>query len=459
MAAPAAVTSPAELPPLLAAPPRPARPLSTLRLLKVLPVNTLAACDEALFDEPIVERRLLACRLFVVSDPAGIRRIMQDNVENYPRLAVIRRLFRFGGGSGMLAAEGEVWRRHRRLLTPAFDHRAVLADLPAMAELAGRLNEYLASVPLGEDIDIGETFAHFVTALTARLFAPEEPAIDPVLYRLGQYPGRYSLFDFLPTPRWLHALDPGRRSRARVAEFRPLFDRLIAERRRADYEGPRDLLWRLANARDRDTGDGLSAEELRDEAFTLGATAATPLRIFPWAWYALARCPEAERRLHAELDTVLAGATPMPETLPRLVYLRRLIDETMRLYPPSPTMLRTARDDDVVCGRHIPRRSVVAILPWVVHRHRRLWEDPDHFDPDRFLPERAAGRSRYAYLPFSVGPHACIGASLAMMEITVAIAVVAQRFRLRLVPGRPIEPIGWTNLHPKGGIRATVEPR
>ena len=98
-------------------------------------------------------------------------------------------------------------------------------------------------------------------------------------------------------------------------------------------------------------------------------------------------------------------------------------------------------------------------MPWVIHRHRKLWQDPDQFDPERFTPENTASRSRYAYLPFAIGPHVCIGASLALMEIVVAVAILAQRFRFRLVPGHKVEPIAWTNLHPRGGIRATVEPR
>ncbi|MGH7092226.1 MAG: cytochrome P450, partial [Stellaceae bacterium] len=203
----------------------------------------------------------------------------------------------------------------------------------------------------------------------------------------------------------------------------------------------------------------LQADELRDEILTLGATAATPIRVFPWLWYLLALHPQAEARLHAELAAVLGGRAPTAEDLARLVYLRRVIDETLRLYPPAPTMLRTAAADDVICGRKVPRGSIVGVLPWVVHRHRALWLDPDRFDPDRFAPEAVAARSRYAYLPFAIGPRVCIGASLAIVETIAATAIVAQRFRFRLVPGRAIEPTAWTNLHPRGGIWMRVEPR
>src|SRR6185437_6438244 len=122
----------------------------------------------------------------------------------------------------------------------------------------------------------------------------------------------------------------------------------------------------------------------------------------------------------------------------RLSYLRKLVDEAMRLYPPLPIMIRRALSDDTVCGHAIPRRSYVAVMPWVVHRHRRLWDDPDRFDPERFAPAPVAARSRYAYLPFSVGPHICIGATLAIIEMLASRAALAQRFRFRPAPGAPV---------------------
>ena len=434
-------------------PRRPKHPLFTPQLLRVALSSTLAAFDEELFDTPIVERRFVWGRFLMVSDPEGIRRVMQDNVDNYPRIDVLHRVFAFTAGTGMLAAEGEVWRRHRRLLNPTLDHRTVLADLPGFVELSNVLAEHLTRLAPGEEIDIGQAFAHLVTAMAGRVFAADDRAIDPVLYRLGQYPGKYRLRDFVGLA------DGPRDRRNQIAAFLPLIDRLVAARRRPDYDGPRDLLWRIATARDRDGDDGLSQAEIRDEVLTLGATAATPLRVFPWLWYLLATYPGVEARLHAELDDVLGGRAPTAEDLPRLVYLRQIVDETLRLYPPAPTMLRSALADDVVCGRRVPKKAIVGVFPWIVHRHRKLWHDPDRFDPDRFTADQVAARSRYAYLPFAIGPHVCIGASLALVEIIIAAAVLAQRFRFRLVPGRAIEPIAWTNLHPKGGIHMTVEPR
>ena len=445
--------------PELAMPPRPAHPLSTLQLLRTGFSNTLAACDEELFDELIVERRYVWGRMFVISDPDGIKRVLQDNVDNYPRIEPIRRVFAFGSGSGMLCAEGEVWRRHRRLLNPTLDRRAVVADVPGLVRLTEELAGLLGELPPGHSFNMGETFTHLLTRSTGQVFAGGDHAIDPMVDRMGHYPGEYGLFDFLTMPRWLRFLDRFRKSRAEAKALHPLLARMIAERRSSDYSGGNDLLWRIANARDRQTGEGLSIAEAEDEALTLGSTSVTSLQVYSWLWYLLALHPWAEERVEAELDAVLGDRSPTADDLPLLVYVRKVIDEAMRLYPPLPVMPRIAAADDLVCGRRVPRKSVVVVMPWVVHRHRKLWDNPDVFDPERFAPDEVAARSRYAYLPFSVGPHVCIGATLAIIEILITVAVLARRFRFRLVPGQRIEPIAWTSLRPGRGIRMTIEPR
>lgn len=446
--------------PQLALPTRPARPLSTFQLLKAVQANSLTAWDEELFDELLVERRFVWGRLFVVSDPDGIRHVLQDNCDNYPRLAAIRRIFEFGSGSGMLCAEGEIWRRHRRLINPTLDHRAILADAPILAAVAEELARHLSRLPVGEEIDIGQTLGHLITISTRHVFTSDDREIESMLDRMGHFPLRPSVMHFLPMPRWLPYFRRYRASRAETERFVPMLDRLIEARQSAAYDGRRDLLWRLVQASDRHGGAKLDRAELRDEAITLGATSSTTLRPLTWVWYLLATHPRAEERLHAELAAVLGGRTPTADDVPRLVYLRQVIDETMRLYPPLPVMiLRTAAALDAICGRRIPRRSLIAIMPWVLHRHRKLWHDPDRFDPDRFSPDQVAARSRYAYLPFSIGPHVCVGASLAIMQMVIAIAVLAQRYRFRPVPGQPVEPTAWINLRPRRAIRMTFEPR
>lgn len=445
--------------PALALPDRPARPLSTWGLIRVGFRNSLATCDEELFEALIVERRFFWGRFFVVNDPDGIKRVLQDNVDNYPRIDAIRRVFEFGSGTGMLSAEGELWRHHRRALNSTMDHRAVMAETPMLIDLAQEMAAHLARVPAGRPINVGEAFTHLLTRTTGQIFAGDDRGIDEMVQHMGHYPGRYGFLDFMPLPRWARFIDHFRKSRREARELHPLLERMIAARRDPAYAGGKDLLWRLAQAKDRQTGEALTIAELEDEVLTLGSTSVTSLQVYSWLWYLLAAHPWAEAKLHEELQEVLGGRAPTPAELPRLTYLRKLIDEAMRLYPPLPIMVRRALADDTVCGRAIPRGAFVAVMPWVVHRHRRLWDDPDRFDPERFSPEQIAARSRYAYLPFSVGPHICIGATLAMIEILATIAVLAQRFRFRPVPGAPVEPVAWTSLRPGSGLMMTVEPR
>lgn len=439
---------------------RPARPLSLLQMLRAMRGNWLAGCDEALFDEMIVERRLGWRRYVVVNDPDGIRRILQENLDNYPRHRAVRRVFAFETGTGMLCGEGEVWRRHRRIVNPTMDHRALLADLPALGGLAEQMADHIAALPEGEEIDVLQAFLVWIIASAGQVFAGGDREIDLMVDRMGTYPKDTGLLHFVPLPDWVPGLRRYRSGPDEARRFQPLLDALIAARRRPDRPAGGDLLSRLAHARDREDGASLSDAELRDEMITLGATSRSTLRPLTWLWYLLDRHPWAEERLHEELDRVLGGRAPRAEDLPRLVYLRRVIDETMRLYPPLPIFIpRVAAADDAICGHRVPKNAIVMIIPWILHRHRRLWRDPDLFDPDRFAPDAAAARSRYAYLPFAIGPHVCVGASLALMQIMTIVAVLAQRFRFRLVPGPPLEPTGWIHLSVNRPIRVTAEPR
>jgi len=444
-----------EPPPAL--PPRPDRALTTLQLWRTLQRNSLAAWDAELYEELFVERRFAWGRLVIVSDPGGIRRVLQDNYQNYPRLGAIRRVFAFTSGTGMLCAEGDVWRRHRRIINPTLDPRAIAPDATLIAETADEMARALAAFPADREFDLGATFSHLVTVSSRRVLATDAPEIEPMLDRMGHFPLKPSLVHFVPLPRWLPLLRRYASSRDAAARFAPMLDRLFAARRGAAYGGRRDLFWRLTQPRD---GAALGSAELRDEAITLGATSSTTLRPLTWVWYLLATHPAVEERLVGELAAVLGGRAPGAEDLARLPYLRQVLDETMRLYPPLPVMIpRRATADDRVCGHAVRRGSIVLVMPWVLHRHRRLWRDPDRFDPDRFAEPEARARSRYSYLPFGIGPHVCVGASLAMMQLVIAVAILAQRFRFRLVPGQRIEPVAWINLRPRFGIRMTVEPR
>ncbi|MBV9861360.1 MAG: cytochrome P450 [Alphaproteobacteria bacterium] len=456
-----AVTAPEPLamPPALAMPPRPERPLSIWQLIKSRGTNSLALCDEGLFEELVVERRLLWRKVFVVCDPEGLRRVLIDNGDNYHVHRLKRRQLEPGLGSGVLINNGALWRRHRALLNPTLDHRAILPDAPALIRWTEILADHLADWPAGEPINIGHAMSVLLAVSAGHIFAgaEDEATVRPMLIRMGKYPGRRRMTDYLPISDWLRWRS--RQIRAEAQQWYPLIDRLIAERTRPDYAGGKDFVWRLVHTSTRE-GDRLTHQEIRDEVLTLAVGAIeTTLRPICWLWYLLALHPWAEERLHAELDRVLGERSLAVEDVPKLAYLRQVVDETMRLYPPVPVILRQAMAADTVCGHAVPPNSVIVIAPWIIHRHRRLWHDPDSFDPDRFLPENISARSRYAYMPFSVGPRTCIAAPMAMLQVQIAAAVLARRFRFRLVPTHPVEPTGWNTLRPEHGIMVTVERR
>jgi cytochrome P450 len=217
---------------------------------------------------------------------------------------------------------------------------------------------------------------------------------------------------------------------------------------------------RLCGARHDITGEGMSATQLRDEAVTpLIAGHTTVAAALAWTCSLLAQHPEAERTLQGELDTVLGGRHPTPQDLPRLRYTRLVIEESLRLYPPTWVTARTPTAHDEIGGHRIPAQSVLLLSPYVLHRHPAFWEHPERFTPERLTPERATGRPRFAYFPFGGGPRRCIGQNLAMLEMQVILAMVAQAYEVRFVPGPPVEPEARLTLLPRHGPWVTLRHR
>jgi cytochrome P450 len=299
-------------------------------------------------------------------------------------------------------------------------------------------------------------------AIIARaMFSTDAESVSAVVEQaVGRYQVevRPNLLDLLGVPeRWQR-----RRSRGWheiFGEFDRVIERLI-RRESAGGAQPKDLLARLIAARDSETGLGMSAAEVRDQVVTIFmAGHETTAQALAWTWYLLSQHPLEEAKMHAELARVLGGRTPRHEDLTSLRYTRMVFEEAMRLYPPAHTISRQALAEDEVAGRRVRKGATVFIVPWLLHRHRLLWERPDVFEPERFAPERAAGRHRFAYIPFGGGPRICIGAAFAMTEALIILAMIAQRYRLRLVPGHPVEPVGLITLRPRHGLRMILERR
>jgi cytochrome P450 len=270
---------------------------------------------------------------------------------------------------------------------------------------------------------------------------------------------RPTLFDILSLPDVLARRQRRRQARRYLGEFDRAVDRLLAARGSGDGQ-PKDLLGRLIAARDEETGGGMTADEVRDQVVTIFmAGHETTAVALTWTWYLISQHPAVEAKLHDELDSVLGGRQPRYDDLANLPYTRMVIEESMRLYPPAHTMARQAIAADEVLGRRVPAGATVLVVPWMLHRKASIWERPDRFEPERFSPERAALRPRFAYIPFGAGPRICIGAAFAMAEAMLMVSMIAQRYRLRLKPGHPVEPQGLITLRARHGMKMMLHRR
>jgi cytochrome P450 len=434
------------------------------QFLRTVRDNTLATYPPEAFDEDIIAQRLLWRRRFIINEPGAIRHVLLDNADNYTKSELTRRLLEPGLGRGLLTSEGETWRRHRRIMAPAFDHRSIVGYAPIMVDVTQNLIAQWDALPNSSEIDVAAAMMHTTLHIIshAMFSSDSDDIVDAVEHGVTLYQAnvRPSLLDLLRFPTWLTKLFDFRHPTAAFDEFDRLVDRLLDSRGRQPDTEPKDLLGRLIAARDADTGARMTAQEVRDQVVTIFmAGHETTAQALTWAWYLLSLHPAAEAKLHDELNSVLGGRTPHYEDLAKLDYTRMVIEESMRLYPPAHTMAREPISEDRLLGHRIPAKSLVLIVPWLLHRKQSLWPDPHRFDPERFSPARAAARPRFAYIPFGAGQRICIGAAFAMTEAILILATIAQRYRLRLNPRHPIEPQGLITLRPRHGLRMYLERR
>jgi len=450
--------------PVLPAPVPPRGRMPFFKLLRTLPDNTIATFAQEAYEQDIVERKLLGRRMFIINDPVAIKQVLIDNVANYEKTEIVRRVLEPGLGKGLITLEGETWRRHRRTMAPAFDHRSIASFTPVMTEAAEELLGSWRKLGAGASIDVADDMMEVTLKIISRTMFSSDS--DDIMTVMSGAAGRYqaeirpNILDLLGFPLWIAAL--GRKKAADLVfdEFDTVIDRLIETRARDPANGPHDLLARLIAARDEQTGGGMSAQEVRDHVITIFmAGHETTAMAMTWAWFLLSQHPAVEAKLFAELESVLGGRAPSQEDLSRLTYTRMVIEETMRIYPTVPAMERVALADDTLAGRRIPKRSSVMIVPWVLHRHVKLWPNPGRFDPERFSAEQSAARPRFTYLPFGGGRRICIGAGFSLAEATILLATLAQRYRLQLAPGHNVEPQGLITLRPRHGMKMLLRPR
>ncbi len=447
--------------------------LGTLPAFRQNLLGTLESWLER-FGDAIRFRYFVGRHGYLFCHPDHYRHILQEKQEQYTkRPNPIFDILRVVGGEGLLTSDGPMWLRQRRLMGPAFHRQHIAGFSEVMIAAVGRMLDRWAELADREQtVNVADEMVFLALEVVGRtLFSADLTSEVETVHQafsditrqfrqlsshpLGVYFGLWLLkFPFLPDTRRL------RRAAALLDE---VVRGIIARRRQAQAGGRaenHDLLAMLMDARDEETGERMSDRQLRDEVLTILLTGHETVAVALTAVFALlAMHPDVRAKLEREVDRVLAGRLPAFDDLEALPYTRKVIEESLRLYPPIYATARTAKTADRVSGYDVDAGSIVTLSPYLTHRHPEFWSEPDRFDPGRFSPERNQDRRRDAYIPFGTGPRMCIGSSFAMTEITLVLAMVVKRFRLDLAPGHHLELKPLITLHPHNGLLMTLLPR
>ena len=404
----------------------------------------------------IVGLRFFHYRTYLISHPDYIEDVLVDHPRKFIKGRVLqanKRLF----GNGLLTSEGDFWLRQRRLAQPAF-HRARIASYAGtMVSFTQRMLEGWKD---GEERDAHVEMMQLTLQIVGKtLFDADVTGdaheIGSIISMLLNFSSDFRRLIF--TPRWLPT-PRNIQTELAIRRLDKIIYRMIAQRRASGGDAG-DLLSMLLAAQDED-GTHMTDRQLRDEALTLFlAGYETTANLLAWTWWLLATHPDVEAKLHREVDEAVAARSASMEDLNGLPYSTQIITESLRLYPPAWGMARLAIEDHEIAGYPIPAGTGVAIPQWIVHRDRRWYEAPDEFRPDRWTSDLQRNLPRFAYFPFGGGPRQCIGNTFALMEATLVLVTVAQRFRLCMKPGVVIEPLASITLRPKGGIPVRLEAR
>ncbi|MFO1137188.1 MAG: cytochrome P450 [Rhodoblastus sp.] len=442
------------------------KPLGVLGMIAALRRNPIEIWTRRHYEEPVLVGRSILGERAVVSHPEGVRRIFLDNVANYRKDDLQLRVLKPGLGEGLLTAEGENWRAQRRSLAPLFTPRQVAAFSNAMAASTREGVTRLARRRPGQRIDMLEEMSRLtLEILEHTLFSQglgrDTSEFQKAVNRYFNTVGRLDPFDLLGLPQFLPRF--GRlRGQATLEWFAGAVDDIIAARRALIAEGgepPRDILTLLLEAQDPETGRGMREEDLRSNIVTfIGAGHETTANALTWTFYLLSQAPDWRAEVEAEADAQL-NAGPIEELTDRMPVTKAVLEESLRLYPPAAFLSRAAIADDIVCGKKISAGSVVTVSPFLLHRHKTLWDRPDLFDPARFLGANRERIDRFAYIPFGAGPRVCIGMGFALQEAVIVLAHLTRAFRFDLAPGHVVRPVQRITLRPQGGMPMQATPR
>jgi cytochrome P450 len=444
-------------PPTITPPPK---PLPMRKFIFTAVRNPLLALPQAAYEEPIVSLGRRGWHVFWVTGPELVEDVLIRHAEKFQKSPVEKRVFRRTLKDGVLSAEGQLWRWQRRTMAPLFRPAEILSYVPSMAEPAEELVRKWRAAPRGSvqqiDDDMVETTFSVIARTMLKGGEPREAAlIKRATATTLSHISWEIMYGILGVPLWVP--HPASWQMKRDADLlRGAVADIIARRRAEEGEGD-DLLSRLLAARDPETGAPMTEEQLVNNLLTLlEAGHETTSRALTWTLYLLARAPEWQDAVRAEVVSVCGDGPIEAGHIQALRVTQQVLKESMRLYAPVPMMSRRAVETVQLGGVEVAAGSIVIIPIFSIHRHRTLWSDPDRFDPTRFAPEREAAYPRTQFMPFGAGQRICLGNSFAMTEATVILATLIRGARFDWDGKHNPEPVSRVTLQPRGGMPLRV---
>lgn len=409
----------------------------------------------------ISQMKVMGLRVVTLRSAEGVKHVLVQNSRNYSVAINTRMMLGYWLGDGLFVSEGDRWLQSRRLMQPMF-HRSSIEHYGTL--IAAAASDFCDrwQLDVGQTVDLFEQMQQLTLYIAAKAFLGvdiraqgDAEAFGIAISEMVDFYGRWIRNSFLAlvphrymqrVPRFKRALQTADR----------IVERLIAERRKAPRTH-RDILDLLLDARDEETGAILDDRGVRDEVMTLlSAGHETTASALSWTFYLLSQHPAAQRRLTNELATVLGGRKPTVADVPQLTYTTKVIQESLRLYPPAWGIFRLALEEDDLLGYAVRPGDRIGVSPYVIHRNPAYWPDPERFDPERFDAQAIVERPKFAYIPFGGGPRQCLGKHFAMLEMQIAVATIAQRFLWESLPEYPVAPEALITLRPRHGMKMTL---
>lgn len=428
--------------------------------------DLLSIWDEDAFSMEFMSQKILKQHVFVANSPDTIRYVLVENKDNYERKSPqMKRALEPLLGDGLFISDGKTWSSRRRIQTPMFDNAHIKMYSKTMVSTIVEMADNWQAQGDGAVIEGHTEMARLAAEIIARTLFGEKLGAEnsgAVVGAFADYQSvvkQMALSNFLGLPDWMPNVNAkiGKAKKAGQTIHNAV-DGIIALAEKGGHEGT--MVAELIKANQMEDGlDLMTRKQIRNEIIVLFmAGHETTANLLAWTWYLISQSPDVEKKLHEELNEVLKGRVPEFSDVEKLKYTRAILDETMRLYPPVPILSRQALKDDEIRGKKIPAGSLMLVVPWLIQRHTKYWKNPDHFIPERFMPG-AEKPHKFSYLPFSAGPRVCIGKSFGITESVLAVAIIAQRFRLILPKNANVKHECRLTLRPKGKLPMTLEIR